>query len=584
MARIVTSSYEPILGINIITTLADGTKSVKEYHIDDMIENLRYIENEEIKVISGRISKINYVNSLFDHSYGDIATIRSFFADDVKGTTMVIDKSTDYHSDLVEVPINEIIEDAGVSATRVKCDLTLSCAFKATLTDGTEVQFVVNEGDDLEKLTYMTRNGDITADVKMVAFRYSATLQPMSMVVIDNGKVKIIDFITVKSVNGVSVVLNPNAVNLTEALRDDADGYISIGAGETNQDFTIEKDAVIRGNKAGIPAKKRADAGIKDETILSGKITVAEGVNITIDGLVLTKNAYLTFKNNPNVTIQNTIIKDLIPGTGSNSFPIILSKGDPIKLSITDCYFGDNDVSSGVKMKNCLELNTELVDGSTISNNYFEKSVCRNNIICPYDVVDGATIDISNNHFELSGNGIRIGTRGNKKAVFNIENNSYDSTSDYTEYAGLLLIQPYGKQTESFAQHTININNTTHSDDYQLWYLYYGRDDTVIKNSLRPTVIVDGVVEMEPSPDTVTVKYIVDGTENSNVEVVPGSLIPSCPYVEKEGYTFVGWSESETSTEVINLGEYIVQNDLTLYAVFSEIENETNPDDEPNGE
>ena len=72
MARIVSSSYSPIIGINIVTTLDNGEKSVKEYHIDDMVENLRYVDGETVKTISGRLSNINYKGAMTSHKYSDL--------------------------------------------------------------------------------------------------------------------------------------------------------------------------------------------------------------------------------------------------------------------------------------------------------------------------------------------------------------------------------------------------------------------------------------------------------------------------------------------------------------------------------
>ena len=154
-------------------------------------------------------------------------------------------------------------------------------------------------------------------------------------------------------------------------------------------------------------------------------------------------------------------------------------------------------------MKNCLELNAPLKDGSIISHNYFEKTPARNNMICLYAAEDGATIEVSNNIFEFSGNGIRVGTKGDVKVNYIIDGNTYYSTYTETdvEYAGLLLVQPYAKQTASLAKNVINISNTKHNDDKQLWYLYYGKNDTQITKSLQPTVIVDDVIEMKPEPE-----------------------------------------------------------------------------------
>ena len=61
--------------------------------------------------------------------------------------------------------------------------------------------------------------------------------------------------------------------------------------------------------------------------------------------------------------------------------------------------------------------------------------------------------------------------------------------TDAGDYAGLLLVQPYGKQTESFENCRILINNTTKPTDEgkeQLFYVYCGANDTVLTPATLP--------------------------------------------------------------------------------------------------
>lgn len=74
-------------------------------------------------------------------------------------------------------------------------------------------------------------------------------------------------------------------------------------------------------------------------------------------------------------------------------------------------------------------------------------------------------------------------------------NNTYKETSATPEWSGILLIQPYGKKTTSFAGVTINIEGTKYEggEITQDWYLYCGDGDTQITEELAPTLYENGV-------------------------------------------------------------------------------------------
>lgn len=167
-------------------------------------------------------------------------------------------------------------------------------------------------------------------------------------------------------------------------------------------------------------------------------------------------------------------------------------------LTIENCYFGNNEADGENYIYNLFECNMKLADGSSISNNYFAKSNCTHNAINIYDVEDDAVITISGNVFEYSANAIRFGAIGSPKCTINIVDNTYLATDEtYPEYAGLLLIQPYGKQTESYEDVEINIRNTKEPEGYegQLYYIYCGENDTQLNVATRPSVYVDGILQ-----------------------------------------------------------------------------------------
>ena len=182
----------------------------------------------------------------------------------------------------------------------------------------------------------------------------------------------------------------------------------------------------------------------------------------------------------------------VLPDEGSNLEKAIIGPNgwnNIFRLNIDDCDFGDNN-----KAYNAMELNVQLADGSTINNNNFG-IVGTHNIINIYDVEDGATIDINDNVFAKAANGIRVGIRGDKSCTINIKRNRYEST-DTGEYAGLLLIQPYGTATQSMGDVVINLDDTiNNSGESQLWYYYAGSGDAQLDIEDRPKVYINGELQ-----------------------------------------------------------------------------------------
>lgn len=236
----------------------------------------------------------------------------------------------------------------------------------------------------------------------------------------------------------------------------------------------------------------------EDETIFSKSVTLND--NARIDGVTL--KAKPIMQNVTDVSIENTRILSVVAPGGNHLDDAVISVNQwntPMQLVVDGCYFGNN---TGVY--NVFELNTPLKTGTSISNNYFSAAVGSHNIINIYSVEDGAVININDNYFEMSASAARIGIVGDKNAVINFNNNSYDATDmtdedsdgDY-EWAGLLFIQPYGNQTISMKDIEININNTIISPSIpQQLFVYYSKaTDAQLDDSNKPTVNIDGIKE-----------------------------------------------------------------------------------------
>ena len=288
--------------------------------------------------------------------------------------------------------------------------------------------------------------------------------------------------------------------SVQDAIADSGIITVAMVPGTFTGELTLNRTVNLVGYNSSVPASSgnRCSDVIDDsETVIDGTINIAGENDVVLTGLTFTDNALINISNKGTLTLKNCKILSM-EADAAKSYLIKSMQSNPLKLIVENCYFGTNTANSVGNIYNGLELNCTLKDGSSISNNYFAAAACTHNAINIYAVEDNATIHIDNNHFEYSGNAIRIGIKGEPTCTIVCDGNSYDATDSTDEYAGLLLVQPYGKQTTSFANCTIKIDNTVHSDNKQLYYLYAGAGDMQFTDSNKPTVIVDGITEVEP--------------------------------------------------------------------------------------
>lgn len=221
--------------------------------------------------------------------------------------------------------------------------------------------------------------------------------------------------------------------------------------------------------------------------------------DVVFDGCDFTGEAHVELVAAKSVVFRNCRFYGLIPYQDKSYG--INGQAAEMKLTIEKCFFGANPANDVGKLYNLLELNTILADGSSISNNYFAAECCTHNQINVYAVVEGATINLNKNHFVYSGNAYRIGVKNEPVCVINMDGNSYDTTdpSENGDWAGLALIQPYGKVTTSFNNMELKINNVVNkSGDDQIVYIYANPTDTQFdRNTNYPKVYLDGILVEE---------------------------------------------------------------------------------------
>ena len=228
-------------------------------------------------------------------------------------------------------------------------------------------------------------------------------------------------------------------------------------------------------------------------TKITEKVTInAAGKDVVIDGVDFTDNGYVEVHNATSITIRNCRVYDMnVEGATKNYWLRIY--GDIItKIVISGCFFGESIGTVG-NMYNLLEPTAKLADGSSISGNYFEDGCCTHNTINIYGADENANIYVNGNHFEVSAGTIRIGVKGEPTCYVHLNNNHVDADNpnEPDDYQGIMMIQPYGKATTTFANMTINLNNN-HSANEQVVYAYSGANDTMLDDTTMPTILLDG--------------------------------------------------------------------------------------------
>lgn len=556
MARIVNSIFTPDVVLHVNVVKEDGSIVTKEYRTDDEVTDLRYVDDRKICKISGRVAGITYSfpNAKLKRYYTNLSKLKSWFRYDVRPESIVIDCSTERHSNVFNIPVREILEDENeVQVDHIETYLSYGFSGATEMSDNTTNTFSVKEGQAVKDLTYLYKGDeDVISSATVVVIKYDRDLNPTGLIMNASGSIKEITAQQIVKI-GDSIDSIPFTSDLAVAIAGNTSGEAFVEAGTFSTPLNITKSIVLNGAKQGVSATKssRDKKTFSGESVLSGKINLSEGIDLTLDGFVLTGDALLSVNKAASVTIKNCIFAGITPTI--NRAYLIHTDSGATKINVKDCFFGAYKKENG-NIYNLFEMNCKLKDGSSFEDIYFQNGSSKNNDICIYGVDEGATITIKNNTWENSANGIRYGAKLNPTSTIIIDGNTYKAT-DEGDYAGLLLIQPYGKQTTSMARATIKITNTKKAGNEHVYYMYAGTDDMPFKAELLPTVYVDGVktnpvdvylnytgvpVEDEPLPLSVsdmneqiteavangipvslTLDQSLDLTENNDVITVP---------------------------------------------------------------
>lgn len=509
MARPIAYVKKVNRGAKIVSYLEDKSTVEVELYPGDIVTDLSYVENGEVVKITGKIKSISHYFKSITNKPNHLK--KSNLKKDAVVTSIVVDASTEYDSKIIEIPVKEVLEYGTTEkVTKVRVVPIMNVDFSLMMSDKSESEITFSEDQNLFSVTLMEKGNEVQKDCRIIQFKHvysnkNKQVDVVGMVVeTSDGDVRSIPFEAIKSVGkeGITVETMDDLDNiLSSAGSSDEVGGVVLPAATATQALAISGSLTVQGAKAAVPANTGARATSEigeDETVFAGNINCKEGADVVVTGVTLTDDAIVLLEKPESISFKNCKFTGATPvDVKTYLFKDKVFAEASTKLIIENCYFGENEVSGDNKFYNLLELGCKIADGSRITNNYFAKPACTHNIINIYDVEDGATVDIEDNVFEYSGNAVRLGMVGSPKCTINIRKNTYLETdkSDGGAYAGILLIQPYGTQTVSFADTVINLDDNKGDETEQLYYIYCGANDTQLDDTTKPKIYVNGVLQ-----------------------------------------------------------------------------------------
>lgn len=418
-----------------------------------------------------------------------------------------------YSADPLLVALLTITEDSGeVSTIEVRKgaileDITFRNEGKMVTTTGKLTEIMINTVSTKTNVSDCPCEMKSAADdaIAIVGFVLDASSE------YDSG----VYFVRVSDIKSIGSVLENEVVldNVTEpgalakAIAELKPGQAAVlPAATITETLTIPTGVSLKGAQAGITATSgyRAQDVVDGETVIDAPVVLVSGTTvldgITLSGAAVPKLGDAAGDKEVVMQMKNCRVVGLNDGTGKqmNAF-MTDNNSNSVRFEVEDCYFGNN----GEEMYNLFNMHGKWRSGSYIKNCYFAKDCCQNTISI-YDTEDNAVIEITDNYWESSKNGIRILAKGSCKFELYIKNNTWADTDmpqeNGDDWGGLFMCQPHGTQTvtqkDIFVYMSGNVNK---SENPQEWY-YYGQSGENVKYPVndvedRPRIFINGELQ-----------------------------------------------------------------------------------------
>lgn len=290
MARLVKTVQDQLVTCNVTTIYNDGSESTETIALGDVVQGLRYVENQTVKSVTGRVAKINVACDSVTQI--NVNKPVDYFAKDVRVSSLVIDASSLYESDVVTVNAMEIVEKEGEeNVDMVRVTAIPNITLEMTYTDGRTVLQDIEVGDVICDAVIMTSPGepDIKGDFRVVAFQYSMYNKTLSF----NG-------VYLQPIEGGAafVAFFDNIIRFTEKAHSEVTESTSLGQLATALE---ENDEVFAFFDTDVTVPLRDDGRITSLFINAGKT-----LTVDLNGHDLNTQAYAFYVNGGHLVIRDT--------------------------------------------------------------------------------------------------------------------------------------------------------------------------------------------------------------------------------------------------------------------------------------
>lgn len=312
MARLVKSSKDIKLGIALSTIFEDGTKRDRFFKVGDVVENLRYVENEEIVTVSGRITEINY--TMATKITWNKNKPANTLINDMTITYLTIDASSEYNSNIVTVPALEIVEfEDEENVARMKFEPFVICDMDLYYSNYKLDHVSIEIEDTFDNVRIINPNNigvDYTGKFTVVAFAYAVTSGKLNITGIafkniETEEFVVTDFKYILSLNEVYKYTIPSDEQIAEVISNLSDGdsiEINYVTNTTNNPININKENISIVMNDSIITDGSANSGVRvnnGSLTLSGNAKLVNNTPYDTDhgkGVIsISENGTLTF-------------------------------------------------------------------------------------------------------------------------------------------------------------------------------------------------------------------------------------------------------------------------------------------------
>lgn len=176
MARLIKNVMTGTLGVELSTVFEDSTKEVRRFKVGDIVENLRYVNNEEIVTVTGKIVNITY--SMTSNLKWDPEHPTDSLAEDMTLSNIII--KPEISDDTVAVPLIEVLEfeediNDGLEVSRMEFKPFITYEMNMYYSDRSATNVTIENGAKFHNVRIMDPANigtDFTGDYEVIGFGY----------------------------------------------------------------------------------------------------------------------------------------------------------------------------------------------------------------------------------------------------------------------------------------------------------------------------------------------------------------------------------------------------------------------------